>query len=72
MLGSRKSLLFILLSVGAAGTLFWISAVYFRRKRRQKGAISDKEPSETDEKPKGRTLRASGKAEANCKTNKSN
>lgn len=69
MYGGRKSLLFILLSVGAAGTLFWISAVYFRRKRRQKAAISGKESLNTDEKPKGRTLRASGRADTNRKAN---
>ena len=63
MYGGRKSLLFVLLSVGAVGTLFWITAVYFRRKRRQTASISNIESLKTEEKPKGKSLRASGRVE---------
>jgi Flp pilus assembly protein protease CpaA len=61
MYGGRKSLVFILLSF-SAGTLLWISAAYFRRKRKQRAAINNTGSSKNEEKPRGRARRVPGKA----------
>lgn len=62
MYGGRKTLLFVLLSVGA-GSLLWMSAIYFRRKRRQRTAAiaeNDAQTAQSEEKPRGTTRKIPG------------
>jgi len=59
----RKTLVFVLLSIGA-GSVLWMSAIYFRRKRRQRTAAitnNDVQSTQNEEKPRGTTRRIPGK-----------
>ncbi|KXJ08075.1 mitoguardin 2 [Exaiptasia diaphana] len=62
MFGGKRTLVFVLLSVGAGG-LLWLSAVYFRRKRRQRTAAiaeSDLQAEQNEEKPRGTSRKIPG------------
>lgn len=62
MYGGKKTLVFVLLSVGA-GSLLWMSAIYFRRKRRQRTAAiaeSELQAEQNEEKPRGTSRKIPG------------